>query len=244
VLRIRNLKSYYGNLQALKGVSLHVEGAEIVALIGANGAGKTTLLHSIMGLISAREGEIAFNGEPIATCRPREVVRRGISLIPEGRQLFGSMSVRDNMILGAYQRYHRVGRDEVRQDLDATCKRLPVLRERAHQLAGTLSGGEQQMVAIGRALMAKPHLLLLDEPSLGLAPLIVAEIFRIVAQLREEGTTILLVEQNTHAALQIASRAYVIETGQIVLEGTPRELLNNKEITRAYLGKGYRQVWE
>ena len=244
MLKIRNLKSYYGSLRVLKGVSLHIEEGEIVALIGANGAGKSTLLHSIVGLIPRKEGEIYFGQQDIIQCSPREIVIRGISLIPEGRQLFSPMTVRDNLILGAYQRYRKGDRGKIREDLEEILERFPILRKREKQMAGTLSGGEQQMLAIGRALMSRPRLLLLDEPSLGLAPLIAAEIFRIISHLCQEETTVLLVEQNVRAALKIADRAYVIETGKIVLEGTPEELLGNKEIKRAYLGKGYREIWE
>ena len=244
MLKIRNLKSYYGSLRVLKGVSLHIEEGEIVALIGANGAGKSTLLHSIVGLIPRKEGEIYFGQQDIIQCSPREIVIRGISLIPEGRQLFSPMTVRDNLILGAYQRYRKEDRGKIREDLEEVLERFPILRKREKQMAGTLSGGEQQMLAIGRALMSRPRLLLLDEPSLGLAPLIAAEIFRIISHLCQEETTVLLVEQNVRAALKIANRAYVIETGKIVLEGTPEELLGNKEIKRAYLGKGYREIWE
>ena len=244
MLKIRNLKSYYGSLQALKGVSLHIEKNEIVALIGANGAGKSTLLHSIVGLIPRKEGEIYFGRQDIIQCSPREIVIRGISLIPEGRQLFSSMTVRDNLILGAYQRYRKEDRGKIREDLEEILERFPILRSREKQMAGTLSGGEQQMLAIGRALMSRPRLLLLDEPSLGLAPLIATEIFRIISHLCQEETTVLLVEQNVRAALKIADRAYVIETGKIMLEGTPEELLGNKEIKRAYLGKGYREIWK
>jgi len=244
MLKIRNLKSYYGSLRALKGVSLHIEKNEIVALIGANGAGKSTLLHSIVGLIPRKEGEIYFGQQDIIQCSPREIVIRGISLIPEGRQLFSSMTVRDNLILGAYQRYRKEDRGKIREDLEEVLERFPILRKREKQMAGTLSGGEQQMLAIGRALMSRPRLLLLDEPSLGLAPLIAAEIFRIISHLCQEETTVFLVEQNVRAALKVADRAYVIETGRIVLEGTPEELLGNKEIKRAYLGKGYREIWE
>jgi len=241
---VRNLKSFYGYLQALRGVSIHVEEGEIVALIGANGAGKTTLLNSIAGIISSKKGQILFKDKDITHFPPQQIVKQGISLVPEGRQLFTPLSVMDNLILGAYQRYKRKNKDNIEADLDRVFHFFPILRERRKQLAGTLSGGEQQMLAIARALMSKPKLLLLDEPSMGLAPKVVKEIFRIILELQKEGTTIFLVEQNAKMALGIANRGYVIETGRIVIQGSSQELLGNKEIRRAYLGRGYKKVWE
>ena len=244
MLKVRNLKSFYGYLQALRGVSIHVEEGEIVALIGANGAGKTTLLNSIAGIISSKKGQILFKDKDITHFPPQQIVRQGISLVPEGRQLFTPLSVMDNLILGAYQRYKRKNKDNIEADLDRVFHFFPILKERRKQLAGTLSGGEQQMLAIARALMSKPKLLLLDEPSMGLAPKVVKEIFRIILELQKEGTTIFLVEQNAKMALGIANRGYVIETGRIVIQGSSQELLGNKEIRRAYLGRGYKKVWE
>ncbi|MCD6256518.1 ABC transporter ATP-binding protein [Candidatus Aerophobetes bacterium] len=244
MLKVRNLKSFYGYLQALRGVSIHVEEGEIVALIGANGAGKTTLLNSIAGIISSKKGQILFKDKDITHFPPQQIVKQGISLVPEGRQLFTPLSVMDNLILGAYQRYKRKNKDNIEADLDRVFHFFPILKERRKQLAGTLSGGEQQMLAIARALMSKPKLLLLDEPSMGLAPKVVKEIFRIILELQKEGTTIFLVEQNAKMALGIANRGYVIETGRIVIQGSSQELLGNKEIRRAYLGRGYKKVWE
>jgi len=245
LLRIRNLRGFYGNLQALKGVSLHVEKGEIVTLIGANGSGKSTLLNSISGIVSSKKGEILFEGKDITDFPPQRIVKEGISLVPEGRQLFSSLSVMDNLLLGAYQRFSIKKKAEIEGDLKRVFRIFPVLKERKKQIAGTLSGGEQQMLAIARSLMSRPKLLLLDEPSMGLAPKIVQEIFEVILTLRKEGTTIFLVEQNAQKALEIADRGYVIETGKIVFEGVSEELLGNKEIIRAYLGKGYKKkIWE
>jgi len=236
VLRIININTFYGNIQALKNVSLHVQEQEIVVLIGANGAGKTTLLKTILGLLPGKTGTILFRGKKIASWQPSRIVAHGISLVPEGRQIFGTLSVMDNLVLGAYQRIMRAEADYL-DDLPAIFELFPVLRDRKNQMAGTLSGGEQQMLAIGRALMAGPQLLLLDEPSMGLSPLMVKEIFNKIERLRQKGSTILLVEQNAKIALSIADRGYVLETGKIVLQGSREELLENKEIQRAYLGK-------
>ena len=244
MLIIRSLKSFYGRLCALKGISLHIRKGEIVGLIGANGAGKTTLLNSIMGLLSSKEGEILFFEENITKYSPRQIIKLGISLVPEGRQLFAPLTVMDNLILGAYHRYQKDGKAKIRADLEVIFGRFPILRERKKQPAGTLSGGEQRMLAIGRALMAKPRLLLMDEPSTGLAPVIGREVFHIISELREQGTTILLVEQNAKAALKIVDRAYVMETGRIVAQGNPNDLINNQEVKRAYLGKEYKKIWE
>ncbi|MCD6317791.1 ABC transporter ATP-binding protein [Candidatus Aerophobetes bacterium] len=244
MLIIRSLKSFYGRLCALKGISLHIRKGEIVGLIGANGAGKTTLLNSIMGLLSSKKGEILFFEENITKYSPRQIIKLGISLVPEGRQLFAPLTVMDNLILGAYHRYQKDGKAKIRADLEVIFGRFPILRERKKQPAGTLSGGEQRMLAIGRALMAKPRLLLMDEPSTGLAPVIGREVFHIISELREQGTTILLVEQNAKAALKIVDRAYVMETGRIVAQGNPNDLINNQEVKRAYLGKEYKKIWE
>lgn len=244
MLTIRNLRSYYGRMQALKGVSLHVEEGEVVSLIGANGAGKTTLLNSIVGLVSSRTGQILFSDTDIIQRNPRQIIRMGVSLVPEGRQLFAPLTVMENLILGAYQRYRKDKKSEIKSDLEKVFVLFPILKERKSQIAGTLSGGEQQMLAIGRSLMAKPKLILMDEPSMGLAPLITTQIFQIISELHKQGTTILLVEQNAEAALKISSRAYVIETGRVVLQGTSQELLHNQEVRRAYLGREYKEVWE
>ena len=244
MLTIRNLRSYYGRMQALKGVSLHVEEGEVVSLIGANGAGKTTLLNSIVGLVSSRTGQILFSDTDIIQRNPRQIIRMGVSLVPEGRQLFAPLTVIENLILGAYQRYRKDKKSEIKSDLEEVFVLFPILKERKSQIAGTLSGGEQQMLAIGRSLMAKPKLILMDEPSMGLAPLITTQIFQIISELHKQGTTILLVEQNAEAALKISSRAYVIETGRVVLQGMSQELLHNQEVRRAYLGREYKEVWE
>jgi branched-chain amino acid transport system ATP-binding protein len=244
VLTLTSVDVYYGNVQALKGVSLHVNEGEIVALIGANGAGKTTTLRAISGLLAPRRGRAVFAGKAIGGLSPEAVVRMGISQVPENRRLFGALSVRDNLLLGGYHLAWGEKRTKLRGDLERVYELFPVLRERAQQLAGTLSGGEQQMLAIGRALTSRPRLLLLDEPSLGLAPRAARAIFDAIPQFRQQGLTVLLVEQNARAALQIADRAYVLETGRVVMEGSSQELLNQKEVQRAYLGRGYRQVWE
>ena len=245
MLRVRNLEAGYGALKVLKQVSLHVSPGEIVTLIGANGAGKSTLLRSIAGLLAPRGGEVLFAGQPVRGLPAERVVSRGIALVPEGRQVFAAMSVRENLLLGGYVAARR-GRaaGEGARALEGVYGLFPVLRERSEQLAGTLSGGEQQMLAMGRALMTDPRLIMMDEPSMGLAPLVVREIFRTVTRLREEGRTVLLVEQNARAALRVADRGYVIETGRIVLEGEAAALLQDREVQRAYLGKGYREVWE
>lgn len=244
MLRIQSLSSFYGNIQALRGISLHVGYGEIVALLGANGAGKTTLLNSICSLITSRKGNVIFKDQDITKLSPEKIVRLGISQVPEGRQLFGSLTVLDNLILGAYF-HRRKGKKEIQNSLETVFGIFPILKERQKQLAGTLSGGQQQMLAIGRSLMSKPELLLLDEPSMGLAPLVVNEIFEVIKRLRsEQNTTILLVEQNARVALKTADRAYILETGRAILEGTSGELLENKEVKRAYLGKGYKDIWE
>jgi branched-chain amino acid transport system ATP-binding protein len=237
MLRLETVSAYYGRIQALRGVSLEVAEGEIVAVIGPNGAGKTTLMNAISGVVPTHDGTISFGGQPITNLGPEKIVRAGISQVPERRQVFASMSVMDNLILGAYHRYGRDGKEAVKRDMAFVFGIFPRLRDRVKQAAGTLSGGEQQMLAIGRAWMAKPKLLLMDEPSLGLAPLLVKEIFRVSADLRERGMTILLVEQNARAALELADRAYVMESGQVVLEGAAGELACDERVQTAYLGK-------
>jgi branched-chain amino acid transport system ATP-binding protein len=238
MLVVKNINVYYGKIHTLKNVSLHVKRGEIVVLIGSNGAGKTTLLSTISGLISPSSGEIIFDGEEVAGQEPERIVRMGISQVPEGRLVFKPLTVEENLLLGSYHRYSLRSRSEIKEDMERIYSIFPVLRKRMRQLAGTLSGGEQQMLAIGRALMARPKLLLLDEPSMGLAPTIIRDIFRYIVELRREyGLTVLLVEQNARSALRIASRGYVIETGRIVLEGSSEELLTNRDVQRAYLGR-------
>jgi branched-chain amino acid transport system ATP-binding protein len=244
MLKIRNLEAGYGKLRVLKGVSLHVSLGEIVIIIGANGAGKTTLLKTISGILKARGGTIHFEDRNIDLAGMEEIVEKGCVLVPEGRQLFNTLSIKDNLILGAYSFAGRGKRREVKRRLEEACELFPVLKERQDQLAGTLSGGEQQMVAIGRALMAGPRLIMMDEPSMGLAPLIVERIFSTIAALPGLGKTVLLVEQNARASLEIADRGYVLETGQIALSGTSRELLDNHDVQRAYLGKDYKRIEE
>jgi len=232
MLHIDSINVYYGAIHALENVTLDVKQGEIVAIIGSNGAGKSTLLRTISGILRTRTGDITFLGESIAGKPAHEIVRAGISHSPEGRRIFTNMSVLENLQLGAFTRKD----GEVGEDMQEIMKRFPRLKERIRQNAGTLSGGEQQMLAIGRALMSRPQLLLLDEPSLGLAPNLVAEIFRIVLDINAGGTTVLIVEQNAHRALEIAHRAYVLETGNIVLSDTGQALLNNPKVKEAYLG--------
>jgi branched-chain amino acid transport system ATP-binding protein len=246
MLRIKNVNTFYDKLHALKNVSLHLDAGEIIALIGANGAGKTTILNTISGVTPAAEGDIYFEGDSIGRLPPDRIVRLGVSQVPEGRQIFKPLTVEDHLELGAYLR-RRAGekRISIAQDKHAVYTLFPRLLERRKQVAGTLSGGEQQMLAIGRALMARPRLLLLDEPAMGLSPLLVQEIFRVIEKLRvEQGTSILLVEQNARAALRIADRGYVVETGKIILEQTGAELLANKDVQRAYLGRDRKEIWE
>lgn len=237
MLKIKNLESGYGNLKVLRRVSMHVSPGEIVTIIGANGAGKTTLLHSISGLLKVRAGEVLFDKEDILRVTTEKIVSLGCSLVPEGRQVFSTMTVRENLLLGASVQYRKNRKERVHEDLERMYDLFPRLREREKQLAGTLSGGEQQMLAIGRALMARPKLIMMDEPSMGLAPLIVKDIFQIIMKLRNEGDTVLLVEQNAKAALSIADRGYVLETGRIILQGPADDLLSNKDVQRAYLGR-------
>ncbi len=239
MLRIKNLKCSYGNIMAVHGVSLSVKQGELISIIGANGAGKSSLLLAICGLLKTWEGEIVFQEKTIRGMSPPAIVRAGISMVPEGRQIFSPLSVLDNLKMGAYTRYHRGLNHEVNQDLEMVMEMFPILKERARQAAGTLSGGEQQMLAIGRALMTRPRLLVLDEPSMGLAPKIVSMIFKVITTLRDQGVTILLVEQNARAALKIADRGYVLETGKMVLQGSAEELLVDDDVKRAYLGRDY-----
>lgn len=246
MLKVQNINTYYGKVHALKNISLHLSEGEIVALIGANGAGKTTMLNTLSAVTPQSDGTIEFLGQPLSGLEPDRIVKAGISQVPEGRQVFKGLTVVDNLELGAYLRFRRGGeRAEIQKDMGHIYELFPRLLERKSQMAGTLSGGEQQMLAIGRALMARPKLLLLDEPSMGLAPLVVQEIFSVIERLRSsEGTTVLLVEQNAKAALKMADRAYVLETGRVILEGTASELLENKEVQRAYLGKEKKEIWE
>lgn len=237
MLEIQSVTTFYGNIRALNQVSLVVNDGEIVSLIGANGAGKTTLLNTISGVVPPSNGAISFSGTAITRFPPEEIVRLGISQVPERRQVFGILSVKDNLTLGAFVRLRKGERKAVMDDLDYVFEIFPILKERQKQMGGTLSGGEQQMLAIARSLMARPKLLLLDEPSLGLAPLLVREIFEIIATLQQSGTTILLVEQNARAALHVANRAYVLETGEIVMEGSAADLAADEGIQRAYLGR-------
>jgi branched-chain amino acid transport system ATP-binding protein len=239
MLRVNDINTYYGKVHALKDVSLHLAEGEIVTLIGANGAGKTTILNTISGVTPAASGEIRFRNQAVALLAPDRIVKLGISHVPEGRQVFKPLSVEDNLELGAYLRYRSSERTSaIRKDKEEIFRLFPRLEERRRQLAGTMSGGEQQMLAIGRAMMANPKLLLLDEPSMGLAPLVVQEIFRVLERLRREtGLTILLVEQNAKAALKLADRGYVLETGKVIVEGMADELMENADVKRAYLGK-------
>ena len=235
MLKIKNLEAGYGKLRVLKRISMHIDSGEIVTIIGANGAGKTTLLYTIAGMIKASAGDIVLYGQNITQTNPEKIVSAGCSLVPEGRQAFSTLSVQENLILGGYVQKKR--KRNQREELQKIYDIFPVLKEREYQLAGTLSGGEQQMLAIGRALMAHPKLIMMDEPSTGLAPLIVKDIFQIIHRLRETGNTVLLVEQNAKAALGIADRGYVLETGKIILQGPAEDLLTNNDVQRAYLGR-------
>ena len=232
MLRIEDLRAGYGELEILHGIDLEVREGEVVALIGANGAGKTTTLKTISGVVRASTGSITFEGQGIHNWQPRQIVSEGLIQVPEGRKLFPELSVRDNLFLGSYRR----GRSEADDTVEEVFELFPLLSERSDQTAGTLSGGEQQMLAIGRALMGKPRLLMLDEPSLGLAPMLVADIFEVVRDLRRRGLTVMLVEQNAVHALQLSDRGYVLENGSVVLEGTGEELLGDDRVRSAYLG--------
>jgi branched-chain amino acid transport system ATP-binding protein len=236
LLQIKNLSASYGNLEVVHGVSLHVCRGEIVGLLGANGAGKTSLLRSIVGLLTPRQGEIFIDGRPTRGQPAWRSISNSTVLVPEGKMIFADMTVRENLLIGGYHNPDRL------MQLDVVLDRFPRLRERISQLGGTLSGGEQQMLALGRALMARPRLLLLDEPSLGLAPLLVKEVFDEIRKMRDLGVTVLLVEQNVTATLQVADRAYVMETGEIILEGEAAELMHNPEVKRAYLGSTGKEV--
>lgn len=234
LLEVNNIHTYYGNIHALKGVSLHVDKGEIVTLIGTNGAGKTTTLNTISGLLKPREGNIKLDGQRINELPPHKVVGLGISQAPEGRRVFARLTVMENLEMGAYARDDKQG---IREDMERVFSLFPVLKERRSQVGGTLSGGEQQMLSMGRALMASPQIFLLDEPSMGLAPMLVEAIFEVIQDINRQGITILLVEQNALMALEVANRGYVLETGAIVLEGTAEELRQNPEVKAAYLGE-------
>lgn len=234
MLKVNDLQVYYGVIQALKGISFEVNEGEVIALIGANGAGKTTILHTITGLIEAKAGTVEFEGKDITKMPGHKIVTLGMAHVPEGRRVFADLTVYENLKMGAYT---RTDKNEIAQSLEMVYKRFPRLKERKNQLAGTLSGGEQQMLAMGRALMSKPKIILMDEPSMGLSPIFVNEIFDIIREVSEAGTTVLLVEQNAKKALSIADRAYVLETGNIVLEGDAKELMNDESVKKAYLGE-------
>lgn len=233
MLRIENLDVFYGGIHALRGVSLNVPEGQVVTLIGANGAGKSTTLRSICGLVQPQNGRIIFQGRDMAGVKASERVKQGIAMVPEGRRVFTNLSVLDNLLMGAYTREDKAA---IEEDLEKVYNLFPVLQERHAQKALTLSGGEQQMLAVGRALMSGPKLLLMDEPSLGLAPILVSDLYKAVAQIHAEGLTVMLVEQNAHAALQVADYGYVLEIGQIVLEGPSAELADNEDVKKAYIG--------
>lgn len=234
MLEVKDLEVYYGVIQAIKGVSFHVEKGEVIALIGANGAGKTTILHTVTGLLSPKKGSVIFQGKDIMKTPAHKIVSMGMAHVPEGRRVFAELSVYENLKMGAYTRTDKA---EIEDSLKSVYKRFPRLEERKNQMAGTLSGGEQQMLAMGRALMSKPGIILMDEPSMGLSPILVNEIFDIIRSVSESGTTVLLVEQNAKKALSIADRAYVLETGNITLEGKAKDLLEDDSIKKAYLGE-------
>ena len=234
MLCVKNINVFYGSIHAIRDVSFHVDEGEIVTLIGANGAGKTTTMHAISGLLRVRSGEISYCGQLISKMEAHKIIRLGLAQVPEGRRVFSGLTVQQNLQMGAYTR--KDGKDAIQNDFDMVYDLLPRLKERRNQPAGTLSGGEQQMLAIGRALMCKPRMLLLDEPSMGLSPLLVTEIFKIIRDVNRNGVTVLLVEQNAKMALEIANRAYVLETGAIKMEGEATELANNIEVRKAYLG--------
>ena len=235
MLSVKNINVFYGSIQALRDISFHVNEGEIVTLIGANGAGKTTTMHAISGLLKVQSGEIDYCGQNISKMEAHKIIRLGLAQVPEGRRVFSGLTVMQNLQMGAYTR--RDGKEAIQNDYDMVFDLLPRLKERRNQPAGTLSGGEQQMLAMGRALMCKPKMLLLDEPSMGLSPLLVKEIFRIIRQVNRNGVTVLLVEQNAKKALSIADRAYVLETGRIVKSGKASDLLNDDSIKKAYLGE-------
>ena len=234
MLEVRDLQVYYGMIHAIKGISFDVNQGEVIALIGANGAGKTTTLHTITGLLAPKSGSVLFEGKDITKVPAHKIVSMGMAHVPEGRRVFAELSVYENLKMGAYTRKDK---KEIEESLANVYKRFPRLEERKNQMAGTLSGGEQQMLAMGRALMSKPKIILMDEPSMGLSPLFVGEVFQIIEEIKKSGTTVLLVEQNAKKALSVANRAYVLETGNIILEGTGRELLTNESVKKAYLGE-------
>lgn len=234
MLEIKNLQVYYGVIQAIKDVSFKVDEGEVIALIGANGAGKTTILHTITGLLPAKNGEVIFEGKDLLKIPAHEIISHGIAHVPEGRHVFSQLTVYENLLMGAYTRKDK---NEIEESLVNIYKRFPRLEERKGQYAGTLSGGEQQMLAMGRALMSRPRIVLMDEPSMGLSPILVEEVFDIIESIRKGGTTVLLVEQNAKKALSIADRGYVLETGNIVLEGSASSLLNDESVKKAYLGE-------
>jgi branched-chain amino acid transport system ATP-binding protein len=243
MLKIRNLQAGYGKLKVLKNISMHVAKGEIVTILGANGAGKTTLLSTISGLLNATSGEILFKEQNIGALAPQKLPALGCVMVPEGRQIFSTLSVEENLILGGHALPNKTKKALALQ-LDRQYELFPILNARKDQYAGTLSGGEQQMLAMGRALMSKPSLIMMDEPSTGLAPLIVQDIFKIIVKMRDEGKTVLLVEQNAKAALHVADRGYVLETGKVVLQGKAQELLEDVEVKRAYLGKDYGEFYD
>ena len=234
MIEVKDLEVYYGMIQAIKGISFEVNEGEIIALIGANGAGKTTTLHTVTGLLPAKHGSVVFEGKDITKIPGHKIVSMGMAHVPEGRRIFAQLSVLQNLRMGAYTRKDK---NEIEDTLKMVYKRFPRLEERQNQMAGTLSGGEQQMLAMGRALMSKPKIILMDEPSMGLSPILVEEIFHIIREISASGTTVLLVEQNAKKALAIADRAYVLETGNIVLSGDAKEMMNNDSIKKAYLGE-------
>ena len=234
MLEVKDLQVYYGMIQAIKGISFEVNQGEVIALIGANGAGKTTILHTVTGLIAPKAGQIIFEGQDITKTPAHKIVSMGMAHVPEGRRVFAQLSVYDNLKMGAYTRKDK---NEIEESLEMVYKRFPRLEERKNQMAGTLSGGEQQMLAMGRALMSKPKIILMDEPSMGLSPIFVNEIFDIIQEVSAGGTTVLLVEQNAKKALSIADRAYVLETGNITLDGDAKVLMNDDSIKKAYLGE-------
>ena len=236
MLSIEGLRTSYGSIRVLKGISIQIPAGKVVSIIGANGAGKSTLLKNISGLVKAQEGRIIYKGKDIAGMPAHRIVGLGISQVPEGRQLFAHLTVLDNIRLGAYHYFKRSNRDEINGRIEHIYQIFPILEKRSKQIAGTLSGGEQQMLAIARALMGRPALLLLDEPSMGIAPLIVREIFNVISKLNAAGTTVLLVEQNAKAALKVANHCYVLERGEVVLEGLAAELLDNPKVKEVYLG--------
>ena len=244
MLKVQSIHAYYKSIRALSNVSISVRENEIVALIGANGAGKSTLLNAISGIMPVERGSILFNGEKLNGLKPEEIVSRGVSQVPEGRQIFQPLTVMENLELGAYLRYRKKEKKEIEDDFRRIYRLFPILGERKQQISGTLSGGEQQMLAIARALMARPKLLLLDEPSMGLAPKVASMIMKTIENLRQNGLTILLVEQNARAALKVADRGYVLETGRIMLEGDSRDLLVDNDVRRSYLGKDYGEFYE